>query len=76
MIAQRMLDTLTLDELVHIPIEYIIHCTDDFSLSNRLGQGRFGEVLKAKDGDQVFVVKLLNDDGMKSFRTEKEVRFF
>ena len=75
LIAQRLSDALSMEQLiVHIPIEYIMHCTDNFSLSNRLGEGRFGQVFKAQDGDQVFVVKLLNDDGMKSFRTEKEVR--
>ena len=77
LIAQRISDALSMEQLiVHIPIEYIMHCTDNFSLSNRLGEGRFGQVFKAQDGDQVFVVKLLNDYGMKSFRTEKEVRCY
>lgn len=66
-----------MDEPPYIPIEYILHCTENLSRSKEvlLGEGRFSQVFKAQDGNQVFVVKVLNDDGMSSFRTEKEVRY-
>ncbi|CAL5411066.1 unnamed protein product [Camellia sinensis] len=68
----KMVDSMGTSELPIIDLDKILVATDNFSTTNKLGEGGFGPVYKLEDGRQVAVKRLSRHSrqGVEEFKNE------